>query len=153
MRADLLTKTNPKIKKGWNHAIKMQKGKKGQTKVVLEKDLHKSLVRLLRQKQKDQKFVFFHIKNDVGRRANGFYFDLKPLGVLPGVADFCFLLGKGKTIFLEIKKEKGKLSENQKEFKKDLKDLEHQMFVAYGWEDILEKVTKILNPPKKNIHT
>ena len=121
----------------------MQKGKK-KREVVLEKDLHKNLVRLLRQKQKDQKFVFFHIKNDVGRRANGFYFDLKPLGVLRGVADFCFLLEKGKTVFLEIKTDKGKLSENQKDFMEDLQDLDHQMYVAYGWEDIIEKVNKIL---------
>ena len=121
----------------------MQKRKKGQTKVVLEKDLHKSLVRLLRQKQKEQKFVFFHIKNDVGRRSNGFYFDLKPLGVLPGVADFC-ILKERETIFFEIKTEKGRLSENQKIFLKNAQELGHKTYVAYGWDDILEKLEKII---------
>lgn len=117
---------------------------KRQKKVSLkEKDLHKSLVKLLRHKQETQKFIFFHVKNDVGRRANGFFYDLKPMGVLPGVADFC-ILKEGETIFFEIKTEKGKLSDNQKTFLKNVQELGHRTYVAYGWEDILEKVEKIL---------
>ena len=119
--------------------------RKRQKKVssVKEKDLHKSLVKLLRHKQETQNFIFFHVKNDVGRRANGFFYDLKPMGVLPGVADFC-ILKEGETIFFEIKTEKGRLSDNQKIFLKNVQELGHRTYVAYGWDDILEKVEKIL---------
>jgi hypothetical protein len=110
---------------------------------VKEKDLHKQLVKLLRHKQTTQNFLFFHVKNDVGRRANGFFYDLKPMGVLPGVADFC-ILKEGETIFFEIKTSKGKLSDNQKIFLKNVQELGHKTYVAYGWDDILEKVKKIL---------
>lgn len=117
---------------------------KRQKKISLkEKDLHKSLVKLLRHKQETQKFIFFHVKNDVGRRANGFFYDLKPMGVLPGVADFC-ILKEGETVFLEIKTEKGKLSENQKLFIENAQALGHKTYVAYGWDDILEKIEEIV---------
>ena len=108
-----------------------------------EKQLHKRLVKLLRLYQKAHRFVFFHIKNDVGGRRGNFFYDLKPMGVLPGVADFC-LLGKGKVFFLEIKAEKGRLNENQKDFLEQVKTLGHTAEVAYGWDDIVAKVNKII---------
>jgi len=108
-----------------------------------EKQLHKRLVKLLSIYQKTHRFVFFHIKNDVGRRNGKFFYDLKPMGVLPGVSDFCLLLD-GKTVFLEIKTEKGRLSENQKIFIKNAQSLGHDAQVAYGWDDILEKLDNII---------
>lgn len=108
-----------------------------------EKELHKNLVKLLRQLQNSHDFLFFHIKNDVGMRRNNFFYDLKSLGVLPGVADFC-IMTSDSIVFLEIKTKKGKLSPKQKVFLKDVKRLGHQAFVAYGWDDILEKTKKII---------
>jgi len=102
------------------------------------------LVKLLRNHQESHDFLFFHVKNDVGMRRGHFFYDLKPLGVLPGVADFC-IVKPGKVVFLEIKKKKGKLSENQKNFLNSVKNLGHEAYVAYGWEEILEKIYKILN--------
>lgn len=98
----------------------------------------------MRNHQESHDFLFFHVKNDVGVRRGHFFYDLKPLGVLPGVADFC-IVKPGKVVFLEIKKKKGKLSENQKNFLNSVKNLGHEAYVAYGWEDILEKIYKILN--------
>ena len=108
-----------------------------------EKALHKNLVKLLRLYQNSYDFLFFHIKNDVGSRRNGFFYDLKPLGVLPGVADFC-IMTPGKIDFLEIKTKKGKLSPNQKTFLENAKRLGHQATVAYGWDDILKKIDQII---------
>lgn len=108
-----------------------------------EKELHKSLVRLLRLYQNSHDFLFFHVKNDVGLRRDRFFYDLKPMGVLPGVADFC-IIKKGEVVFLEIKTVKGRLSENQKKFLSDVSFLGHKVYVAYGWEDILEKVDEII---------
>ena len=109
-----------------------------------EKDLHKALVKLLRLYQNSHNFVFFHVKNDVGARRGNFFYDLKPMGVLSGVADFCFLKENGETVFLEIKTKKGRLSDNQKKFFSDIASLGHTAYVAYGWEDILETVDKII---------
>lgn len=111
--------------------------------VTHEKVLHKNLVKLLRLYQNSHDFLFFHIKNDVGSRRGRFFYDLKPMGVLPGVADFC-IVKKGEVVFLEIKTSKGNLSDNQKKFLKDVTALGHQAYVAYGWEDILSKVDEIL---------
>ena len=120
--------------------------------VETEKHLHKRLVRFLRTMQKTEamgKFIFTHIKNDVGRRGGKFFFDLEPLGVLPGTPDFLFLLPSGRSAFLEIKREKGRLSESQKSFKKEAGDLDHQVFVAFGWNQILDAVTSILQGKSK----
>jgi len=110
---------------------------------VKEKDLHKGLVKLLRCYQNSHDFLFFHIKNDVGIRRGQFFYDLKPMGVLPGVADFCIIKPK-EVVFLEIKTQKGRLSEKQKKFLEDVSQLGHQAYVAYGWEDIVDKVERII---------
>ena len=108
-----------------------------------EKDLHKNLVKLLRFYQNNHNFLFFHIKNDVGKRRNNFFYDLKSLGVLPGVSDFC-ILTPGKTTFFEIKTRKGRLSPKQNIFKANVERLGHEFVVAYGWEEILKKVNRII---------
>ena len=48
------------------------------------------------------------------------------------------------SVFLEIKTEKGRLSENQKIFIKNAQSLGHDAQVAYGWDDILEKIDSII---------
>ncbi len=111
--------------------------------MLKEKDLHKNLVKLLRLYQNSHDFLFFHIKNDVGARRGNFFYDLKPMGVLPGVADFC-IIKKDGIYFLEIKTEKGKLSENQQRFLNEVKRMGHQAMVAYGWDDISEKAKNIV---------
>lgn len=111
--------------------------------VCKEKDLHKNLVKLLRVCQKTHNFLFFHVKNDVGARRGNFFYDLKPMGVLPGVFDFC-IVKKNEIYFLEIKTKSGKLNKNQKNFLEKVSKLGHKALVAYGWDDILKKVENIL---------
>jgi len=108
-----------------------------------EKVLHKRAVQLLRLYQNSHDFLFFHVKNDVGARRDRFFYDLKPMGVLPGVADFC-IVKEHEVVFLEIKTLKGLLSDNQKRFLGNVSRLGHRSYVAYGWEDIVEKVERII---------
>lgn len=108
-----------------------------------ERSLHKSLVKLLHLYQNTDEFIFFHVKNDVGARRGNFFYDLKPMGVLPGVADFC-IIKPNEVVFLEIKTKKGRLSENQKTFIEEVQKLGHRAFVAYGWDDILKKTDEII---------
>ena len=105
-----------------------------------ERDLHKRLVKLLKERQAHDDFLFFHVKNDVGASRGQRFYDPRPLGVLAGVADFC-ILAKGKTYFLEIKSDKGRLSNEQKTFLVDVNRLGHSGLVGFGWDDIMDKLS------------
>ena len=107
----------------------------------LEKVLQKNLVKLLNIYQKTHDFVFFHNRNEGFRAYNKDY--LEKIGVLKGVSDFT-ILKPGETIFFEIKRKRGKLSEHQEAFLKSIKKLGHQGFVAYGWDDIVKTIEKII---------
>lgn len=110
---------------------------------VSERELHKMTVKMLKEKQKEHDFIFFHVKNDVGDKRTKFY-DPRPLGVLAGVADFC-ILKQGKTIFLEIKNEMGRLSDHQRDFLSKCNALGHDSFCAFGWADICDKLRSIFD--------
>ena len=106
-----------------------------------ERDLHKRLVKFLKKRQVRDNFLFFHVKNDVGSSRGQRFYDPRPLGVLAGVADFC-ILRNGKTYFLEIKSDKGRLSHEQKMFLVDVNRLGHSGLVGFGWDDIMDKLER-----------
>ena len=116
----------------------------------MERNLHKSIVKLLRKKQSHNEFLFFHIKNDVGSSRNTRFYDPRPLGVLAGVADFC-ILRNGKTYFLEIKSDKGRLSKEQRKFLVDVNRLGHVGVVGFGWNDIMDKLDSIFNDKQRSV--
>jgi hypothetical protein len=58
--------------------------------------------------------IYFHPANE-GRRSVVTGAHLKALGMLPGVADLV-IIRDGKAHFMEVKAEKGRLSDAQKEF-------------------------------------
>ena len=116
----------------------------------MERDLHKSLVKLLREKQSHDEFLFFHIKNDVGSSRNTRFYDPRPLGVVAGVADFC-ILRNGKTYFLEIKSNKGRLSKEQRKFLVEVNRLGHVGIVGFGWNDIMDKLDGIFNDKQRSV--
>ncbi len=117
----------------------------------MERDLHKSLVKLLREKQSHDEFLFFHIKNDVGSSRNTRFYDPRPLGVVAGVADFC-ILRNGKTYFLEIKSNKGRLSKEQRKFLVEVNRLGHVGIVGFGWNDIMDKLDGIFNDKQRSLN-
>ena len=115
-----------------------------------ERDLHKSLVKLLRQKQAHDEFLFFHVKNDIGSSRGARFYDPRPLGVLAGVADFC-ILRNGKTYFLEIKSDKGRLSKEQRNFLVEVNRLGHVGVVGFGWDDIMDKLYGVFNDKQRSV--
>jgi len=115
----------------------------------MERDLHKSLVKLLKQKQDHEEFLFFHIKNDIGSSRGHCFYDPRSLGVLAGVADFC-ILRNGKAYFLEIKSDKGHLSKEQRKFLVEVNRLGHVGVVGFGWRDIIDKLESIFSEKKRS---
>lgn len=70
-------------------------------------------------------------------------YDPESLGILPGVSDFCILTPE-KAMFLEIKTDKGRLSNEQRKFLVKVNRLGHRGFVAHGWDDIIDKISVML---------
>lgn len=67
-------------------------------------------------------FVFFHVPNGGGRsKVEGAI--LKAMGVKAGVADFVIVLPGGRIGFLELKADKGALSQSQREFRDKVRGL------------------------------
>ena len=71
---------------------------------------------------------FFHVPNGGYRRPREAA-KLKTLGVRAGVADLVLLVKNGVTIFIELKVEKGRLSDSQKEFQRDVTQLGFNFYV------------------------
>ena len=106
-----------------------------------ERVLHKRLVKVLQDRRARDECLFFHIKNDIGYSRGRSFYDTRPLGVISGVADFC-ILRSGKTFFLEIKSNKGRLSNEQKNFLVEVNRLGHCGLVGFGWDDIMDKLNQ-----------
>ncbi len=115
-----------------------------------ERVLHKRLVKMLQDRRACDEFLFFHIKNDIGSSRGCPFYDPRPLGVVAGVADFC-ILRKGKTYFLEIKADKGRLSKEQRKFLVDVNRLGHVGLVGIGWNDIMDKLEGIFQGKQRSI--
>ena len=66
---------------------------------------------------------------------------LKDEGAVAGVLDLIVLMPKGKSLYIEFKKQVGgTISKAQKEFMKELERLEFDYFVAYGFRDGASKI-------------
>lgn len=59
--------------------------------------------------------LVYHAANG-GSRHPGEARKLKDMGVLPGVADLCFILSEGRAAFIELKAGKGRQTPSQKAF-------------------------------------
>tara|TARA_Y100001938_G_scaffold147366_2_gene228388 strand:- start:310 stop:651 length:342 start_codon:yes stop_codon:yes gene_type:complete len=57
-----------------------------------------------------------------------------------GVSDICGVLPCGTAVFIEVKTPKGRLSENQKKFLKDMQDNNALAFVARSVDDVRERL-------------
>lgn len=63
---------------------------------------------------------------------------LKREGLLPGSPDLVFAMAKGKTLWLEMKKAKGRLSDAQIGIHYKLQQLGHLVETAYSLDEALE---------------
>ena len=104
---------------------------------MLESAIQIQIVNYLHYKN----IYFFTVPNEAaggGRGAMIRMRKLKKMGLRSGVADLVLLLKGGKTVFLEVKTDKGRQSENQKEFEKEIKKLDFDYYIVRSVEDVEE---------------
>lgn len=78
----------------------------------------------------------FHVPNGAYFKSIATRSLMKRAGLLSGVSDLIIIL-KNRIVFIEVKTKKGKQSENQKIFEKQVKKLG---FEYYIWRDVFDAV-------------
>lgn len=78
----------------------------------------------------EPRFIFFHIPNG-GSRNKLEAANLKMAGLLPGVPDLCFIW-QDNMQFVELKKNDGKLSPQQKEFIRQSRGFNYPVDIFYA---------------------
>lgn len=68
---------------------------------------------------------------------------MKATGTLAGASDLILVMDK-EVIFVEIKAEKGRQSESQKDFQKRVEDLGFDYWLVYSFEDFQNKIKNII---------
>lgn len=76
-------------------------------------------------------FRHFHVANE-GKRSVQYLIKLKKMGFRAGVPDFIIEYPKGQILYIELKNEKGQLSNSQKLWKVQSKSLNTPFFVVKG---------------------
>ena len=82
-----------------------------------EAQFQKVVVRYIRLQYKE--LLVFAVRNE-GKRSVKEQSIIKSMGLTSGVSDLVVLGNNGKVLFLELKSEKGKLTQNQKNFKREV---------------------------------
>jgi hypothetical protein len=114
-----------------------------QAKPVKEKELCKAFYRQYQSLRLYNQFknnaLVFHIANEQNC-SKAYTLQLKRMGLLPGVADYCILLKGCRVAFLEFKRDKkSKQSINQRNFELECYDLSipylltHDVDKALSW--------------------
>jgi hypothetical protein len=125
-----------------------------------EANLQMDVVEFLKNKQKLEDFMFFHVKNE---DKTGHCYKAKKEGILKGVPDLCFLFPNGYHAFLELKvsaEDKlniddmprgrgGFLRKQQREFLIQANRMGHVSCVSFGFYDAVDKIDFILRFAKK----
>jgi len=90
--------------------------------------------------------LLHHIPNG-GKRNIVTAVKLKREGVKAGVPDIFLPVPRGSKhgLYIEMKAEKGRLSENQKWWLKELKKQGYETAVCFGWEEAKETIERYLD--------
>ena len=99
-----------------------------------ESDIQIEVVEWLKSKQSDYRIRFFSIPNE-GQRKVWFLNKLVRMGLKSGVPDLVIEFPQGRMVYLEIKTEKGKLSETQQNYLKVSNVFKTPHYVLYGSVD------------------
>ena len=99
-----------------------------------ESDIQIEVVEWLKSKQSEYRMRFFSIPNE-GQRKVWFLNKLVKMGLKSGVPDLVIEFPQGRMVYLEIKAEKGKLSETQQNWLKVSKVFHTPHYVLYGSVD------------------
>jgi len=114
-----------------------------------EKDISKAFFirfQTLQQYKQFNKNVFvFHVANE--QNNNPLYtMQLKKMGLIAGVADYCILIEGGKVAFMEFKRNaKCKLSEAQKQFQSLCESFEIPYAVVWDVDNAIDFIKQCCN--------
>lgn len=91
----------------------------------------------------------YHVPNG-GKRNPREAKKFKAMGVRPGVPDLCLPVSrKGyHALYIELKKEKGRLTKSQKEWGDFLEQENNLWVVCFGWVDAARTIATYLNLPE-----
>ena len=99
-----------------------------------ESDIQIEVVDWFKSKQSEYRFRIFSVPNE-GQRKVWFLNKLVRMGLKSGVPDLILEFPKGRMVYLEIKAEKGKLSETQQNWLKVSNLFHTPHYVLYGSVD------------------
>ena len=88
--------------------------------------------------------IIFHIPNGGSRDAREAS-NLKVQGVLAGVPDLCLVLPYGRTVWIEMKAKKGRVSLEQAGLRTDFASMCHTVITAYSAEQALDLLREVLH--------
>lgn len=108
--------------------------------VTPEKSIQKQVVSFLQRYYPN--LFYLSIRNE-GKRSLREGKEAKDMGLRSGASDLYFL-HNGKSLFLELKNEKGKQSEKQKEFEKQVTENGAIYIVAYSFSDAITAIQNFL---------
>ena len=90
-------------------------------------------------------FRHYHVANE-GKRSVQYLIKLKKMGFRAGVPDFIIEYPEGRLLYVELKNEKGKLTDSQKIWKIRSSDLKTPFFVVKGnTKQCLTELTEIID--------
>lgn len=93
-------------------------------------------------KTHNPRYILFSVPNS-GKDAKEQTYK-KATGMLSGVSDLILLMPNGKTIFIEMKTEKGTQSDSQKEFESAVKALDFQYIVCRSFEQFQREIQQLV---------
>lgn len=98
------------------------------------------------QEAKFPELILLHHIPNGGKRSIGTAKKLKAQGVKSGVPDLCLPVSRGKYhgLYIELKANNNKTSENQDKWIGALKKQGYQVNVCYGWEEASEVILNYL---------
>jgi hypothetical protein len=108
--------------------------------VTPEKTIQKQVVRYIKFQYPN--LFFFSVRNE-GKRSLREGKEAKDMGLLSGVSDLYFL-HNGKSLFLELKNEKGKQSDTQKGFEESVTKNGAIYIVANSFDSAIEAIKNFL---------
>jgi hypothetical protein len=118
----------------------------------LEDDLQAACITWFDYQYPKLKNLLFHVPNGGHRNIREAY-RLKKQGVRPGVSDLILLIPKGNFhgMCIEIKSEKGKLSDNQKEWLESVQNNGYLTIVCFNFNSFKCYIDAYLNLPNTDI--
>ncbi len=106
-----------------------------------EQRIQTAIVKYLRL----NRYLVFSIPNGINIPTHGSREIYQSMGLLSGVADLCIILPFGRTLWVEVKTERGRQSETQKAFATALEKQGHTYEIWRSLDDAINFVQKAKN--------